>query len=173
MTDKKGLILVNTGPGKGKTTAALGAALRAAGAGLKVLIIQFVKGGGYSEIKAIEAVPNIEVRSLGGGMIGRSQDLEPHRHKARDALETAQSEAESGHWDMLILDEVCWALHKDLIPVEAVLELLRHRPPGLHMILTGRFCPQEILNLADTITRMKAVKHHFESGVKAQAGIEY
>ena len=166
--------MVNTGPGKGKTTAALGAALRASGAGLKVLIIQFIKGKWrYGELEALKNLPGVEIRPMGLGLIKKDEDLAPHREAAQNALRSASLEAQSGAWDLLILDEVCYALRRGLVETDQVVRLLMEKPPALHLILTGRDCPPEVLEMATTITRFEQERHHLESGVEAQKGIEF
>jgi len=165
--------MVNTGPGKGKTTAALGAALRAAGQGLQVAIVQFIKNAPTGELTALENVPGIEIRQLGLGRIVSPERAEGHRAAAEAAWRECRAMAASGDWDMIVFDEICVALHYGLISSEEVLALVRNRPAGLHMILTGRHCPKDVLAEADTVTHMDAVRHHLSAGVKAQPGVEY
>lgn len=161
---EKGLVIVLTGDGKGKTTSALGMALRAAGQGLKVLFLQFVKAGNlYGEHKALEKIRGIQVRSLGLGMLINSPySLEQHQEKAKVALEEARREMLSGNWDMLILDEVLFAIHAGLLSEEDLLGLIRQRPPELHLVLTGRGATQAVLEIADTVTEMVSQKHHHQ-----------
>lgn len=161
---EKGLLIVLTGEGKGKTTSALGMALRAAGQGLKVLFLQFVKGGNlYGEHKALEKIQGIQVRSLGLGMLlNSSYRLEEHQAKARLALEEARKEMGSGNWDMLILDEVLFAVQAGLLPEEDLLGLIQERPAELHLVLTGRGATPAVLELADTVTEMLSHKHHHQ-----------
>lgn len=176
-TKRKGLILVNTGNGKGKTTAALGMALRAWGQGMKVLILQFIKGGWkYGELKAAEKLgPNFEIRQMGEGFIKGADDrsLDEHRHAAQQALEAARIEVSSGRYDLIILDEVLYAIHYGLLGLENVLDLLGQKPENLHLVLTGRNAPPEIIERADLVTEMCEVKHPFTRGIAAQKGIEY
>ncbi|MBF0528748.1 MAG: cob(I)yrinic acid a,c-diamide adenosyltransferase [Deltaproteobacteria bacterium] len=166
-----GLILINTGPGKGKTTAALGAALRAAGHGRQVVIMQFVKSRESGEHKALSVLPNIKFRLLGRGLI-MGKPSEADRLSARQGWDDCLKLAESGACDLLILDEICVAMRYGLISPAEVVDFLKNKPPSLHLILTGRDCPPEILDLADTVTFMDAVKHHFAAGIGAQPGIE-
>jgi cob(I)alamin adenosyltransferase len=174
MTDRRGLLMINTGPGKGKTTASLGAALRAAGAGLKVLVIQFIKGKWrYGELEALAGLANISIRPMGLGLMGKDADLTPHREKAAQAMATAKDEMQSGRWELLILDELCYALERGLIGLDDAMELIKQRPPALHMILTGRGCPKELIEAADTVTYFQDIKHHLAAGVQAQTGIEF
>jgi cob(I)alamin adenosyltransferase len=174
---KKGLVLVFTGNGKGKTTAALGMAFRAWGQNLKVLILQFIKGGWkYGELKAVEKLEGaLEIRQLGEGFIEGANDnaLEEHRNAARHALAEAKNEIESGAYNLIILDEVLYAVHYGLIDLRDVLSLLARKKPGLHLVLTGRYVTPEIIEKADLVTEMKEVKHHYRRGISAQKGIEY
>jgi cob(I)alamin adenosyltransferase len=166
--------MINTGPGKGKTTAALGAALRAAGQGLRVLIIQFIKGGSfYGELEALQKIPRIEIRPMGLGLIRGDADQDPHREAARLALDSARQEVTSGQWDLVVLDEICIALDYEFIEPGEVAAMIQARADELHLILTGRNCPEHVLALADTVSRIEDVRHHFASGVEAQPGIEY
>ena len=176
-----GLVIVHTGDGKGKTTAALGLALRAWGDGLSVLILQFIKGGWhYGELHAIDALAKsdaggtIELRQRGLGFT-RKGDVEEAEHKraAREALDEAREEITSGAWNLIILDEINYAVKFGLLDVHDVLALLDVRPPSLHIVLTGREAASEIIARADLVTEMKLVKHPFQQGVKAQKGIEF
>ncbi len=174
MKPKRGLVMVNTGPGKGKTTAALGAALRAAGQDLRVLIIQFIKGGGYyGELGALQNIPQIEIRPMGLGLIRPDADRGPHQEAARRALTAAREAVTSGQWDLVILDEICIALDLGFLEPDEVVALIEARADEVHLILTGRNCPEPVLAAADTISRIEEVRHHFASGVGAQKGIEF
>lgn len=172
--EPKGLVMIFTGQGKGKTTAALGAALRATGNGLRVLMIQFIKGGRtYGELHAAARVDGLAIRPMGLGLIGRQSDLEPHRQAARRAWRSAAQEMASGRWEMLILDEVFAALERGFLERGELEEFIAARLPDVHLILTGRGCPRDLYPLADTVTEMNPAKHHLEAGCRAQAGIEY
>jgi cob(I)alamin adenosyltransferase len=173
MSASRGLVMVNTGTGKGKTTAALGAALRAAGHGWSVFIVQFVKNQETGEIPALAHVPGIEIKQMGLGRIHCRSDLDSHRQKAREAWAETLEQAQSGQWNLMILDEICVALHHGLIDTGEVLGFLKNRPSSLNIIMTGRNCPDELLAAADTVTYMDEIKHHFRSGLKARAGIEH
>ena len=174
MSDR-GLILVNTGNGKGKTTAALGVALRAAGQGFKVLILQFIKSGnGYGELSGLAKLgDNVEIRSMGKGFIYYKRDeispaeLDRHRKAAQEAWRTLVDEVNSDRWDLIIMDEINNAINYELIDVQSVVDMLQHKPERLHVILTGRYAKPEIIELADTVTEMKVVKHAYEKGIKA------
>lgn len=174
---RNGLILVNTGDGKGKTTAALGMALRAWGQGMKVLVLQFIKGGWkYGELKAAEKLgPDFEMRQMGEGFIKGpgDQSLEEHRQAAAEALEAAKTEISSGKYDLIILDEILYAIHYGLVALDDALELMAKKPDRLHLVLTGRNAPPEIIEQADLVTEMKEIKHHYNKGIPAQKGIEF
>jgi cob(I)alamin adenosyltransferase len=173
-SESQGLVMVFTGPGKGKTTAALGAALRATGSGLRVLMIQFIKGGRtYGELAAAKTVDGLEIRPMGLGLIRGDGGLAPHLNAARRAWRTAGSELASGRWEMLILDEVFPALEYGFLERAELEELIKARPADVHLILTGRGCPPELHEKADMVTEMAAAKHHLEAGINAQAGIEF
>lgn len=174
---RRGLLIVNTGDGKGKTTAALGTAIRAAGRGMSVLILQFIKGDWfYGELATLEGFSKIEVRALGAGFVGIMGDCKPreeHQQAALDALNEARDAIRSETYDMIVLDEITYLPGLGLVPIEAVLEVIDARPQWLHVICTGRNAPPSLVERADLVTEMKAVKHPFEAGIKAQMGIEF
>lgn len=175
MTDagrKKGLVIVNTGPGKGKTTAAFGAALRAAGSGLEVLIVQFIKNRDSGEIASMDRVTGVTVKQFGGGMLIGRQPNAVDVNLAETGLRECRDAMTNG-CDLIVLDEIHLALKYGLLSLEEVVNVIRNRPPHVHLILTGRDCPEEIMELADTVTYMDARKHHLQSGVTSQAGVEY
>jgi cob(I)alamin adenosyltransferase len=174
---RKGLIIVNTGPGKGKTTAAMGTALRAVGQGMKVLMLQFLKGSWhYGEIDAVQAFGDrFVMKQMGRGFVkvgGAETDPEDIR-----MVEQAWAEAEkaimSGEWDLVILDEINYAISYGMLDPAKVVEGLKKKPEMVHVILTGRNAHSTITDLADTVTEMRQVKHAYEKGVQAQRGIEY
>lgn len=177
MSETKGLILVFTGNGKGKTTAALGMGLRAWGQGMKVLVLQFIKGSWkYGELKAIAQLgTNFVIRQLGEGFIQNKngKTVEEHQDAARAALQAASEELTASRYDLLILDEILYALKFKLISLDDVLTLLNKKPPQLHLVLTGRDAPREIIDRADMVTEMREIKHHYQRGIKAQRGIEF
>ena len=174
MKPTKGLVLVNTGPGKGKTTAALGMALRASGQGLNVLIIQFIKGNRHTgEYIGARYLPGVELHPLGRGMIKGRKDTSADREKARSAWEQARREVASGQYGLVVLDEICVAVHFGFIETEEVLDLIKTKPEELHLILTGRYCPDEVMAAANTVTYMEPIKHHLQEGIKAQPGVEF
>lgn len=171
-----GLVIVHTGNGKGKTTAAFGLALRAWGEKLKILILQFIKGGWvYGELNALaKFAPDITVRQCGEGFTRRgSTDMEKHIQAAQKALDEAETEMLSGKWDMIILDEINYAVDFNLIPLEKVLKLIDKKPKNLHLVLTGRNAKAQLIDKADLVTEMMEIKHPFKQGIKAQKGIEF
>ena len=170
--ERHGLTIVHTGDGKGKTTAALGLAIRAFGAGLKVLILQFIKGQRRSgELAALDAL-KIEVRQLGLGFI-TAENFPEQKKSARAAIELARQEILSGAWDLIILDEINYAVKFGLLDAAELLEVTKIRPPQLHLVFTGRDAPPELIDAADLVTEMKLIKHPFRQGIAAQAGIEF
>jgi cob(I)alamin adenosyltransferase len=178
MTDsRRGLILINTGPGKGKTTAALGTALRAVGCGMKVLMLQFIKGSWhYGELDAATAFgANFVLKQMGRGFVkigGAEADPEDVR-LIQEAWEEARAAIDSGEWDMVILDEINYAISYKMLDPKLVAEALRNKPEMVHVILTGRNAHPLLVELADTVTEMREVKHAYQKGILAQRGIEY
>jgi len=174
MAERKGLVMVNTGDGKGKTTAALGLVLRASGYGWRILIIQFIKSGkGYSEFEAAGKLPGVEIRATGQGLILPGADRTSHREAARRGWEMAREEVVSDRWDLVVLDEINIAMRMGFVDPDEVAQLIEDKPPHLHLVLTGRDCPEKIMALADTVTVMEARKHHADKGVAAQKGVEF
>ncbi|HEX8711514.1 MAG TPA: cob(I)yrinic acid a,c-diamide adenosyltransferase [Terracidiphilus sp.] len=174
---RQGLVLINTGPGKGKTTAALGTAMRAAGNGMRVLILQFLKGSWhYGELDAAETLgPNFVLKQMGRGFVkvgGAETDPEDIR-LVHAAWEEARQAIYSGEWDMVVLDEINYAINYGMLDPAIVAEALRNRPPMVHVILTGRSAHPLLIELADTVTEMREVKHAYQKGIQAQRGIEY
>ena len=174
---RRGLILINTGPGKGKTTAALGTALRAVGNGMRVLVLQFLKGSWhYGELDAVLAYGDkFVIRQMGRGFVkigGAETDPEDIR-MVEEAWAEARAAIYSGDWDMVVLDEINYAIGYKMLDPAVVAEALRNRPEGVHVILTGRNAHPLLVELADTVTEMREVKHAYEKGILAQLGIEY
>lgn len=173
---RKGLICIHTGNGKGKTTAAIGAAVRAAGQGLNVLILQFMKGQkNIGELKALAdtSLP-ITLEQYGRSIFFRSRACEPMDiHKAHLGLQAFKKAMRSNSYDLIVLDEIHMAIDFGLLESEEVIKALKQKPPGLHLILTGRNAIGPIMEMADMITEMKEVKHHYNKGVAAQKGIEF
>ena len=171
--ERQGLVIVHTGDGKGKTTAALGLALRAWGSGLRVLILQFIKGGQrYGELEAIKALKGVRECGLGFTRRDESRKVE-HIAAAKEAIREAEQEIVSGAWDLIILDEINYAVKFGLLETEDVLRLVNEKPRNLHLVLTGRDAAPELVAVADLVTEMKLVKHPFQKGIKAQLGIEF
>ncbi len=175
---QKGLVIVFTGNGKGKTSAALGIALRACGHKMYVSLVHFIKTASVSgEERAAERLkPEFEIVALGRGFVkyrGDNLPFSEHQKAAVDALAAARQRMRSGAWDILILDEINNAVSLGLIDVREVIELLRDRPAGLHIILTGRDAHPDIIALADMVTEMNDVKHPYANGTPAQQGIDY
>jgi len=175
-TDGKGLIVVHTGNGKGKTTAALGLALRAAGQGMKVLILQFMKGQtGTGEYKAISKTNlPITIKQFGRPGFVQSRACEPlDIHLAHQGLDAFQTAMAAGNHDLIILDEINIAVDFGLLNIEEVMAAVSQKPPELHLVLTGRNAKKPLLEIADLVTEMKEIKHPYMKGIKAQKGIEF
>ena len=174
---RRGLILINTGPGKGKTTAAMGTALRAVGNGMRVLMLQFLKGSWhYGELDAVKAFgDNFVMKQLGRGFVkvgGAETDPEDIR-MVEAAWDEARAAILSGDWDMVVLDEINYAIGYGMLDPAKVVETLKQRPEMVHVILTGRNAHPDLVAIADTVTQMRQVKHAYENGILAQRGIEY
>lgn len=174
-----GLVIIFTGNGKGKTTAALGMAMRAAGHGMKTCVIQFIKSAsaGYGELSAAEMSKGlIEITPLGRGFMNLGRGKEPSPEDTELALKTfaaAREKVLSGQYDMVVLDEFTYMVHYRLLPLEEILSLIREKPEELHLVITGRNAHPELLARADLVTEMQEVKHPLKSGIKAQKGIEF
>ncbi len=172
---KKGLVIVNTGHGKGKTTAALGLLLRAWGRGMRVCVVQFIKheGGSWGEVKAAKKL-GIEWHKMGDGFTWMSKDMDETAAKARHGWRLAQEKIAGGEYDVVLLDEFTYPLVYGWIDVEEVVGWLRdHKPAMTHVIITGRDAPPELVEFADLVTEMRKVKHPFDQGIRAQPGIEF
>jgi cob(I)alamin adenosyltransferase len=174
---KKGLVIVNTGEGKGKTTAALGIMTRAWGRKMKVGVVQFLKheNARYGEIKAATRMGNIDWINTGDGWTWTSTDMDATIARARHAWTIAQERIVSGGYDLFILDEFTYLLAYGWLDIDEVLTWLEaNKPPMLHLVITGRYAPQNLIDFADLVTEMREIKHPFrEQGIRAQAGIEY
>jgi len=174
---RRGLIIVNTGPGKGKTTAAMGTALRAVGQGMKVLMLQFLKGSWhYGELDAVKAFgDNFVMKQMGRGFVkvgGAEPDPEDVK-MVEEAWNESREAILSGKWDLVVLDEINYAISYGMLDPAKVADALKQRPEMVHVILTGRNAHPTIIELADTVTEMRQLKHAYEKGVEAQRGIEY
>jgi cob(I)alamin adenosyltransferase len=172
---EKGLVFVYTGNGKGKTTAALGLAIRAIGYGRKVLIIQFMKGRDYGETLALEKyLPSITLYKCGQDSFVMKNNLSPlDIELAQKGLEMAREAVYSESYDLVILDEINVAINFKLLPLQEVLDLIKNKPEKLDLGLTGRYAAPEIIELADLVTEMKEIKHPFSVGVPAREGFEF
>ena len=174
---KNGLIIVFTGNGKGKTTAAMGQALRAVGQGLKVLMLQFIKGTwDYGELVSIKKLsPDFVIRPLGKGFIRSKSKLNDKEaiENINQSWEQAEEEILSDTYDMVILDEINYVIDFGLLPVDKMLILLEKKPSRLHVVLTGRNAHEKVIKMADLVTEMKEIKHQYSKGIKAQKGIEF
>ena len=174
-TEERGLLIVHTGAGKGKTTAAFGMVLRCIGHGMRVGIVQFVKGAwGTGEREVLAKFPDlVTCRAMGEGFTWDTQDRERDIAAARAAWELAKAMIADPGYSMVLLDELNIVLRYDYLPLDEVLAVLKAKPPDLHVVVTGRNAKPEVIDLADLVTEMTLVKHPFRSGVKAQKGIEF
>jgi cob(I)alamin adenosyltransferase len=170
----KGYVQIYTGDGKGKTTAALGLALRAAGHGMHSYVVQFMKGCPYGELKALSGHPCVTIEQYGDVNCIRREEITPeHVARAHRGLERAREAMHSGRYDLVVLDEINVAIWFGLVGVEDVLALLESRPPNVEVILTGRGAPQQLIDWADLVTEMQELKHYYQQGVTAREGIEW
>jgi len=172
---KRGLVQVYTGRGKGKTSAAFGLALRAIGRGLKVYVIQFIKGGfDYGELYMVDRLSNLTLKAFGRGkFITKKPPGKEDIELAEKALALAEEIVKSGEYDVVILDEINVVLNIRLVKIERMLELIKNKPTHVELVLTGRYAPKEIIEAADLVTEMREVKHPFNKGYQARKGIEY
>lgn len=169
-------ILLFTGDGKGKTTAALGMVVRAVGHGLRVCVIQFIKTDPQTgERMALSLLPHVEFIQAGLGFVPTAdhKDFAAHREVARNGLKMAAERVENSTCDLIVLDEICTACALNLIPAEDILHLIENSPPELIWILTGRGAPEALIKIADTVTVMECRKHGLQTGISAQKGVEY
>ncbi len=176
--DEDGLTIVYTGKGKGKTTAALGIALRATGYEKKICMIQFIKGSWhYGEMDSSKRLePEFEMIPAGKGFVGIIDDTSPkeeHEKIAKEAIQTSNEKIQSGNYDIVILDEINYAVNLGLISVDDVLNLIESKPKKLDLVLTGNHVRDEIIEEADLVTEMKEIKHPFQKGIKAKKGIDF
>ena len=172
---RKGLVIVNTGQGKGKSTAAFGTVLRAWGRDFRLCVIQFIKAetGKWGEVKAAKKL-GIEWYSMGDGFTWTSKDIEESKRHALRGWELAQQKISSGQYDLILLDEFTYVMHFGWLEAAEVIRWLKaNKPPDLHLIITGRDAPSELIQYADLVTEMLAIKHPFDEGIIAQAGIEF
>jgi cob(I)alamin adenosyltransferase len=168
------LVILYTGNGKGKTTAALGMMLRAWGRGMKVCMLSFIKAqtSNYGEERAARKL-GIELIPLGGGFTWLSKDLEKDKALARECWDLCKQKIGSGEYDVVVLDEITYPITYGWLDVDEVIETLRGRPEGLHVVLTGRDANEKLIEFADLVTEMREVKHPFKAGIKAQPGVDF
>ncbi|RQD75567.1 MAG: cob(I)yrinic acid a,c-diamide adenosyltransferase [Halanaerobium sp. MSAO_Bac5] len=168
----KAMVHVYTGCGKGKTTAALGLALRAVGADKKVFIAQFVKGMDYSELKSISKIENIDLKQYGHNYFIKGKGTEKDIKAARAGLKEIENLLINGEYDLIILDEANIAVHYQLFSVEELISCLEKSQENIEIVITGRYAAEELIEYADLVTEMKEIKHYFKKGIKARKGIE-
>jgi cob(I)alamin adenosyltransferase len=175
---EKGLVIVYTGKGKGKTTAALGIVLRAVGHGYKVGMIQFIKGEWYygelTSSKRLE--PEFELIAAGRGFVGIIDDdhpIEEHEKAAKDAIQVAKQKIASGDYDIMILDEINYAVKLNLISQEDILDVIAAKPEKTSLVLTGNYVPEAVIDAADLVTEMREIKHPYQRGIKAKKGVDF
>jgi cob(I)alamin adenosyltransferase len=175
---EKGLVIVYTGKGKGKTTAALGIVLRAVGHGYKVGMIQFIKGEWYygelTSSKRLE--PEFELIAAGRGFVGIIDDdhpIEEHEKAAKDAIQVAKQKIASGEYDIMILDEINYAVKLNLISQEDILDVIAAKPEKTSLVLTGNYVPEAVIDAADLVTEMREIKHPYQRGIKARKGVDF
>ena len=175
---KNGLTIVYTGKGKGKTTAALGIALRATGYKKKICMIQFIKGSWhYGEMESSKRFePEFEMVAIGKGFVGIIDDKSPkedHQEIAKEAIRISNEKIQSGKYDIVILDEINYAVNLNLISLDDVLDLIKSKPENVDLVLTGNYAKEEVIEAADLVTEMKEIKHPFQKGIKAKEGIDF
>ena len=172
---KQGFVQIYTGNGKGKSTAAIGQAIRAAGFGLKAYIVQFMKEYPYNELNSLKYLSEwIEIEQFGGDDFVYKKELpgEEELAKTQKGLQTAREKMLSGEFDIVILDEAIVAIYFKLILSEELIEFIKIKPVNVELLLTGRYCPEELIELADLVTEMKEVKHYYQKGITSRRGIE-
>lgn len=173
-SDARGLLIVYTGPGKGKTTAALGMVFRALGRGFRVTVVQFIKGKWKTGERVFaETLPELRFFVMGLGFTWDSDDLSRDKAAALAAWEKGREEILSGERNLVVLDELTYAINYDFVSLDVILTALRERPAHVHVVITGRNAPQPLLDAADLVTEMTVIKHPFASGVKAQLGVDF
>jgi cob(I)alamin adenosyltransferase len=177
--ERRGLTIVYTGDGKGKTTAAVGLTVRAAGNKMRVLFVQFIKGSWKSgEREILRGLPTVEVAVTGRGFTIEGLrnpriPMQAHHDAAATGWALARQAIAEGDYDVVVLDEILGAINAQLIPIEEVLEAVRSRPPQLHLVLTGRGAPAALIELADLVSEVRGIKHPYQQGIRAQRGIEF
>lgn len=176
MKTSKGLVIIYTGEGKGKTTAALGLILRASGYNKKILLVQFIKNSFSGELKSLKKFKNLKIIQGGKGFVGILEDklpFEEHKKSALETFEKLKKEMESGDWDLIVADEIIGAISGKLISLEEMINLISTKPQEVDLVLIGRGASKELIELADLVTEMKEIKHPFKKRVLAKKGIDY
>ena len=172
-TEERGVLVVNTGNGKGKSSAAFGMVARALGHGMRVGVVQFIKGAcATGEELFFRRFPEVEYHVMGEGFTWETQDRQRDVHKAQEGWKQAQRFLADENFDLVVLDELNIVLKEHYLPMAEVLETLQDRPNRQHVVITGRGAPKDLIDLADTVTDMHAVKHAYQAGIKAQQGVE-
>ncbi|MFU8819176.1 MAG: cob(I)yrinic acid a,c-diamide adenosyltransferase [Desulfurivibrio sp.] len=170
----KGLLIIYTGHGRGKTSAAFGQVLRAAGQGLKVCVIQFIKARPSGELKALDAWAGpVELHQVGSGFSWQDRELTEFRASALAGWRLAEEKIAAGTHDLVVLDELTYLVHFAVLKPEQILQTVLARPTGQHLLITGRDAPAELIAAADLVTEMREIKHPFQQGIKARKGIEF
>jgi|SRR5215467_12823197 len=173
MGNARGLLLVYTGQGKGKTTAALGIVFRALGRGMRVAVVQFIKGKWRTgERQFAETIPGLTFLVMGRGFTWESDDLSKDRQAAAEAWGETRKLVERGEHDVVVLDEITYAINYGFLPLQEVITVLQERPSHVHVVVTGRNAPERLVEIADLVTEMRCVKHPYERGIPAQQGID-
>lgn len=171
--EAKGYIHLYTGNGKGKTSAAIGLVIRAIGAGKRVFIGQFVKGMPYSELNVLKHFPELEIKQYGLDCFIQNNPTQRDIEAACDGIKDVEKQIEAGYYDVIILDEVCIALYYKLFKSENLISILQKKAVSTEVVLTGRYAPAELIEVADLVTEMKEIKHYYNQGVPAREGIEF
>ena len=172
--DKKGRIIIHTGDGKGKTTAALGTVFRALGHGHKVCVVQFIKGQGkYGERLLAEKLENLDWHICGKGFVFNKEQIDEDKKVAEEGFALAAESIASDRYDLIVLDELTYLPNLGFLPVEKIVETLMAKPKRLSVIITGRDAPEELVELADTVSEIVVVKHAYQQGIKAKKGVEF
>jgi len=172
MKKELGKVHIYTGDGKGKTTAALGLALRAIGAGYRVYIVQFLKGQPYSELNSLKRLPEVTIKRFGQKTYIRKKGSSKDKILAQKALAWSKKVISGRRFDLVVLDEIFLASFFKVIKVSSIIQLIKNKPAGIELVLTGRKAPKEVIRLADYVTEMKEIKHPYQQGLGARKGIE-
>ena len=176
MNEEKGLVIIYTGEGKGKTTAALGLVLRASGYNKKCLIVQFGKAWFTGELKGIKHLPNVKIIQGGKGflgILGSKIKKAEHKKAAKEAYDILYKEVMGGNWDIVVADEIVGAVHAKVLSLTKALQLIKDKPVRMDLVLTGRFATKELIEKADLVSEMKEIKHPYQKGILAKRGVDF